>query len=75
MTTKELIQAELDNLSEEQLQDLYTLIRQLDDSQKIPKKPSLMTKLKQIKIDAPENFSINLASDLGRDTVEAENFS
>ena len=75
MTTKELIQAELDNLSEEQLQDLYTLIRQLHKFQKIAKKPSLMSKLKKIKIDAPENFSINLASDLGRDTVEAENFS
>jgi hypothetical protein len=54
MTKKEQIHAEIDNLSEEYLDELYFLIKKFAQSKQDPKKPSLMSKLKSIKIDAPE---------------------
>jgi hypothetical protein len=54
MTKKEQIHAEIDNLSEEYLDGLYFSIKKFAQSKKDPKKPSLMSKLKSIKINAPE---------------------
>ena len=70
MVVKKLIESELDNLTEEQLNKVYIVIKQLHDSQKHPEKQSLLSQLKQIEIDAPENFSLQVAKDLGRQISE-----
>ncbi|KAB8317151.1 hypothetical protein SD81_017575 [Tolypothrix campylonemoides VB511288] len=60
MSTKEKIQAEIDNLDEKYLDELYLLIKNFTQSKQSLQKPSFMSKLKQIKIDAPEDFAANL---------------
>ena len=64
MKTKELIYAEIDSFNENSLNDLnelYALIKQFVQSkQKLGhQKPSFMSKLQQIQIDAPADFSAN----------------
>jgi hypothetical protein len=59
MTTKELIQAELDRVSEEDLDELYKLVKNFAESKKIGANESFMSKLRSIKIDAPEDYSAN----------------
>jgi hypothetical protein len=58
MTTKELIQAEIEHLSERELEELYKLVKNFSQSKQSDKQ-SLMSKLRRIKIDAPEDFSTN----------------
>ncbi|NJM71185.1 MAG: hypothetical protein HC862_13695 [Scytonema sp. RU_4_4] len=60
MNTKEKIQAEINSLNEEYLDELYLLIKDFTQSKQHSKKPSFMSTLKQIKIDAPEDFAANL---------------
>lgn len=67
MTAKDKIHAEIDSLDEEYLDELYLLIKDFTQSKQQPKKPSFMSKLKQIKINAPEDFSSNLDSYLAGD--------
>lgn len=59
MTTKELIQAEIDCISEEDLDELYSLVKGFTHSKQQSRKQSLMAKLRAIQIDAPEDFSTN----------------
>jgi hypothetical protein len=59
MTTKELIQAEIERLSEHDLDELYKLVKDFIQSKKQEQRQSLMSKLRSIKIDAPEDFSTN----------------
>lgn len=60
MTTKDLLKAEIDKLDPEQIEQVYQVIKQFTETQPQKSKPSLMSRLKQIKIDAPEDFSSNL---------------
>lgn len=61
MTLKELIKAEVDEVSDERLDELYSLVRQFKKEPEPRKgRPSLMSRLKRIKIDAPEDFAANL---------------
>lgn len=60
MTTKELIHAEIDNLSEEALDELYNFIKTLAQSKAQTGKRGLLSKLQEIQIDAPEDFAANL---------------
>lgn len=60
MTTKEKIEAELANLDEARLEELYRLIRSLAQPQPEKAQPGLLAKLKEIQIDAPEDFASNL---------------
>jgi hypothetical protein len=60
MSTKELIQAELDTLSDEDLDALYALIKQFIQSKRPAKPRSLMATLRGIQIDAPPDFAANL---------------
>ncbi|MCI0478039.1 MAG: hypothetical protein L0Y55_17485 [Anaerolineales bacterium] len=60
MTTKELIVTEIGALNEKDLNELYALIRKFADSKKRAAPPSLMTKLKRVKINAPPDFARNL---------------
>ncbi|HEY9862639.1 MAG TPA: hypothetical protein V6D21_00510 [Candidatus Obscuribacterales bacterium] len=70
MVTKQIIQEKLENLTEEQLNEVYAMIEQLSSSDKPVKKPSLMSQLQEISIDAPEDFSVQVAIRLGRDVSE-----
>jgi hypothetical protein len=70
MVTKQIIQEKLENLTEEQLNEVYGMIEQLSSSEKPVKKPSLMSQLQEISIDAPEDFSVQVAISLGRDVSE-----
>lgn len=60
MTIKELIYSEIDQIEEVYLKDLYQVVTLFVQSKQPQKKPSLMTKLRQIQIDAPEDFAANL---------------
>ncbi len=60
MTTKELIKAEIDNLDHQDLEEFYKVIRIFLETKSASHKPSFMSQLKRIKIDAPEDFSANL---------------
>jgi hypothetical protein len=76
MTTKDKIQAEIARLNEEYLDELYLLIKDFAQAKQQFKKPSFMSKLKQIKIDAPENFASNLDSYLaGNEGINSKNIS
>ena len=60
MTTKELIQAELDTLSDDELDELYTVIQSFTQSKRYAQPQSLMVALRRIKIEAPPDFAANL---------------
>jgi hypothetical protein len=62
MTLKELIKAEVDEVPEERLDELHHLIQNFKEEAPGQRaaRPSLMSRLKRIKIDAPEDFSANL---------------
>jgi hypothetical protein len=57
MTTKDMIQAEIDDLSAEDLQALYELIRQFAQARRQAKQQTLMARLKSIAIDAPADLA------------------
>lgn len=61
MTTKELLEAELEKLTDEDLAELLTVARGLSDAKAEPRKVEggLLTKLQEISIDAPEDFAAN----------------
>ena len=59
MTVKEMIQAEINAMSSEELQELYGVIQKFAQSKRKKKKPSLMAQLKRITIDAPEDLAAN----------------
>ena len=59
MTTKELIHAEIDRVNEQDLDELYRLVKGFTESKQESQKRSLMSKLRSIQIDAPEDFSTN----------------
>jgi hypothetical protein len=60
MSTKELIQAELETLSDEDLEALYTVIKCFIQSKRHAQPRSLMAALRGIQIDAPPDFAANL---------------
>lgn len=62
MTKREAIQAELDSLTEEELATVLTVVKDLARAKEhvTGTKPGLLSKLKRVKIDAPEDFSANL---------------
>jgi hypothetical protein len=58
VTTKERIQAAIEHVEENDLDELYKLVKDFSDARRNSKQ-SLMSKLKSISIDAPEDFSAN----------------
>lgn len=60
MTTKELINSEIEKLSEDELKKVYRVVRSLAESKASEQKPSFMSRLKRIQIEAPEDFATNL---------------
>jgi len=60
MTAKELIVKELGTINENDLSELYRIIKSFMESKRRASPPSLMSKLKRIKIYAPTDFATNL---------------
>ncbi len=60
MSTKELIQAELDTFSDEDLDGLYIVIKHFIQSKRDAKPRSLMATLRDIQIDARPDLAGNL---------------
>ena len=60
MSTKELIQAEIETFSEEDLEALYAVIKRFIQSKRHTKPRSLLATLRGIQIDAPPDFAANL---------------
>ena len=67
MSTKELIQAELDTLSDEDLDALYIVIKQFIQSKRHVKPDSLMATLRDIQIDAPPDLAASLDQYVSRE--------
>lgn len=59
MTTKELIEAELGDLNEEELDELYTLIKRFTQSRPQATEESILVKLQRIQFDGPEDLATN----------------
>jgi len=61
LTTKELIQAELEKIPEQRLDELYLVVKQFAGESALPgKNKNLMAKLRKIQIDGPVDFAENL---------------
>ncbi|MGB7413541.1 MAG: hypothetical protein WA902_04965 [Thermosynechococcaceae cyanobacterium] len=61
MMIREQIKAEIDNLDDKDLDELYNLIKDFVQIKLAPSgNETFMSRLKQIEIDAPEDFSTNL---------------
>jgi hypothetical protein len=58
MTVKELIQAEIDKIPEEELNNLYQWIKEFTDKKNSTKK-GILSQLKQIKIQGSTDLSVN----------------
>ena len=58
MTFKQLIQAEIDKIPEEELNELYQWIKEFTDKKNSTKK-GILSQLKQIKIQGTTDFSVN----------------
>ncbi len=62
MTTREQIHTEIKDIGDQYLDDLYDLIKLFAETKQPPPKQSFMSQLKQIQIEAPEDFTANLLS-------------
>ena len=60
MTTKEQIKDEIDNLKDADLEELHMLIKDFVRTKAAPQPSSFMARMRNIKIEAPEDFSTNL---------------
>jgi hypothetical protein len=60
MTTRELIRAEIESIREEDLDELYRMIRSFAEANTPPRQPGALSRLKRIKIRAPEDFASHL---------------
>jgi hypothetical protein len=60
MTTKELIKAEVDRVSDEDLEELYSLVKSFTEAKVQDDQQEFMAQLRSIQIDdAPEDFATN----------------
>ena len=60
MTTKELIKTEIDNLDDRYLDELYSVVKEFVEAKSHAQGTSFMSRLKRVKLNAPEDFSANL---------------
>jgi hypothetical protein len=60
MVTKEEIKSEVEKVPDERLPELYRLVKRFTESKPASSQPTLMAKLKRIRIDAPADFSENI---------------
>ncbi|MGL5833186.1 MAG: hypothetical protein ACRC1Z_08130 [Waterburya sp.] len=60
MTIKELIYAEIDGVGEENLVELYEVVKDFVEAKANQHKSGVLSKLKRVKIQASEDFAANL---------------
>ena len=60
MISKELIKAEIERVPEERLDDLYSVIRTYSQPRTQNDGRSLMSKLRDVTINGPEDFAENI---------------
>ena len=60
MISKELIKAEIENVPDERLDVLYSVVKEFAQSAPANGGRSLMSKLREISIDGPEDFAQNI---------------
>ncbi|HZG52100.1 MAG TPA: hypothetical protein VEZ40_08185 [Pyrinomonadaceae bacterium] len=60
MITKETIKSEIEKVPEERLDELFRVVRTFTAVKAEADGQSFMSRLKNIQIDAPEDFSVNL---------------
>lgn len=60
MATKEEIKSEIEKVPEERLAELYQIVRRFTAPRSDPSAPTLMSKLKRVRISAPPDFSENI---------------
>jgi hypothetical protein len=73
MTLKELIYAEIDKIEEENLGELYEVVQRFVHDKVASRKPGTLSKLKQIKIQAPADFAANVDLYLSGEKQLADN--
>lgn len=62
MISKELIKSEIDRVSDERLEELYSVIKTYSERPAQNGGPSFMSKLKEITIEGPKDFAENIDS-------------
>jgi hypothetical protein len=60
MISKELIKAEIEKVPDERLDSLYSLVKEFSRSAPVNGGRSLMSKLREVSIDGPEDFAEKL---------------
>ena len=60
MSAKERIQTVLEGVAEENLEELYDVVREFAAAHNGKKSPGIMEKLRRVKIQAPADFATNL---------------
>jgi aromatic ring-opening dioxygenase LigB subunit len=60
MVTREMVHAVVDSVDEERLEELYRIANEIVADRKPEERRDLITMLREIRIDAPEDFSENL---------------
>jgi hypothetical protein len=71
VATKEEIKSEIEKVPEERLAELYQIVKRFTQSRPSSSKPTLMSKLRRVRITAPHDFSENIDLYLtGEKTVE-----
>jgi hypothetical protein len=60
MTTKAMIHAEIETVPDENLDELYDLVRGFVAAKQPAPKPGILSQLREIQIDAPVDFAANL---------------
>ncbi len=65
--TRELIQAELGHMSDDQLDELYAIVKQMTSAPPRTSFRSIYDALDKIRIQGPEDLSTNFGCYMGRD--------
>jgi len=60
MITKEIIKSEVERVPEERLEELYEVVKNYSRAESESNGGTLFSKLRQVTIDGPEDFSENL---------------
>ena len=66
MITKEVIKSEIEKVPPERLEELYRVVKSFTLPEPSPEK-SFMARLREIKIDGPEDFAANIDLYLSRE--------
>lgn len=60
MVTKEEIKSEIEKVPDERLPELYRVVKRLARPEPDSSKPTLMSKLRRVRISGPPDFSENI---------------